>query len=618
MRHITAIVDVNGKTSVATQLIGYSGEHNAVSLEVGFTEEGLSLYSTADYFRVVVDGFYSDKLFLNQNNVIQYNLPQEVMRPPKINCQLLGYKGDESEINLILKSGVFSFQVDCSEVPFQKLDNKPDYFEEALHICTAKAESAESYSESANNFCELAESAANSALTSANYSKTYWNEVNLKASEVAANAERAERAAESVDSNNIANALKGNKTSEVVSMKDVSPIPHNVNIQLKNEDGSPCITETQTVIEQFKVGTNESDSYNWVDVAPDNIFRVSLPNGVESLKLKGAACNVAIAPIIDGQIEVGENKEVYWVSYIVSEGNTPETQYLTFNYWMVDGVLNHNFALWYDDSYENVWEGYAGTYETIFSETSKITGFAIKCGNPDNSWASFSVEALVNNDVPVKVCGKNLFDKEKSLIDGIKNETAVAISATVVMENDALLQNLKPNVKYTLSYEVECLSVPENATCIETAVGLSLRNRGISGAVANPYYRQLKAGDVINHSVSFTLNEERYTNGKFEMLAYCNNYTDKTTGAYVKPSMIIRNIQIEDGATATDYEPYIEPTTYTADENGKLTIPSMYPSMTVYTKNEGIDINAQYNRDINKAFKSLLDAVVSLGGKVNG
>ncbi|MEE0898323.1 MAG: hypothetical protein U0L88_11950, partial [Acutalibacteraceae bacterium] len=129
---------------------------------------------------------------------------------------------------------------------------------------------------------------------------------------------------------------------------------------------------------------------------------------------------------------------------------------------------------------------------------------------------------------------------------------------------------------------------------------LNLRNRGISGAVANPCYRQLKVGDVINHSVSFTLTEERYTNGKFEMLGYCNNYTDKTSGAYVKPSMIIRNIQIEEGATATEYEPYIEPTTYTADENGKLIIPSIYPSMTIVADSDAT-MSVEYNRDINKA-----------------
>lgn len=217
----------------------------------------------------------------------------------------------------------------------------------------------------------------------------------------------------------------------------------------------------------------------------------------------------------------------------------------------------------------------------------------------DVSPLQHDINVQLDNGESVTVCSKNLFDKSQSVIEGIRNETAVAISSTVVMENDALIKHLKPNVKYTLSYEVECLSVPENATCIETAVGLLLRNRGISGNVANPYYRQLKVGDVINHSVSFTLTEERYTNGKFEMLGYCNNYTDKTSGAYVKPSMIIRNIQIEEGATATDYEPYIEPTTYTADENGKLTVPSVYPAMMIVA-DEGATMSVEYNRDINK------------------
>lgn len=616
MRNITAIVDANGKTEVTTQLIGYSGEHNAVLLEVGFTNSGLSLYSVADYFRIVIDGFYSDKLFLNQENVVQYNLPQEVMKPPKVNCQLLGYKGDGTELSLILKSSVFSFQVDCSEVSLQKLDKGPDYFEEALHLCTAAAESAGSFCESASSFCETAQNSAKTATIFADKAITNTIESGNRANAAAAAAQRAERAAESLNVDNLSNALKGNKVGSVVSLKDVSSLPHSVNVQLENEDGSPCITGTETIIEEVKVGTNDSGSHNWSDVAPDNIFRFSIPNGgVSNLKINGLFRKIAIAPIVDGQIELGENAEVDWIDYSLFD----EMLYLTAEFSIVDGVLNWKFGMNYDGYIEDcgVWEGGSDSYETVLGENQKITGIAIKTVDPENSWVSFSAEALINKDVPVKVCGKNLFDKSKSIIDGIKNETAVAISSTVVMENDALIQNLKPNVKYTLSYEVECLSVPENATCIETAVGLLLRNRGISGNVANPYYRQLKVGDVINHSVSFTLTEERYTNGKFEMLGYCNNYTDKTSGAYVKPSMIIRNIQIEEGATVTECEPFVEPTTYTADENGRLTLPSVYPSMTVYTKNDGIKVNAQYNRDVNKVIISLVDAVVSLGGKVN-
>lgn len=613
MRHITAIVDVNGKTSVATQLIGYSGEHNAVLLEVGFTEEGLSLYSTADYFRVVVDGFYSDKLFLNQNNVIQYNLPQDIMKPPKINCQLLGYKGDESELSLILKSSVFSFQVDCSEVPFQKLDKGPDYFEEALHACTTAAESAKSYSDSANNFCELAQGFANSASTSEFMAISNSKAASLQASNAAAAAQRAELAAESLNVDNLSNALKGNKVGSVVSLKDVSLLSHSVNVQLENEDGSPCVLGIQNIIEELKVGTNDSNSYNWADVAPDNIFRVSLPNGVDGLKLGGLFHGIAIAPIIDGQIELGEDGETCWIDYI----RDTQTYYFFAEFTIVDGVLNYNFGISFDEDVENnVWEGDTDCYETTLGENQKITGFAIKCGNPNTSLANISVNALMNKDVPVTVCGKNLFDKSKSLIDGINTETAIGVKATKIMEHDAIVQCLKPNIEYTLSYEIECLSIPENATIREQAVGLMLRVKGGSTIVPIKY-KLLVVGDVLNYTSTFTLTEEQYNSGAMDILAYGNAYLNAEGNKEVYPMVIFRNIQIEEGATVTEYEQFVEPTTYTADENGKLTVPSMYPSMTVYTKNKGVNVNARYNRDINKAFKSLFDAVVLLGGTVN-
>ena len=208
MRNITAIVDVNGKIDLTTQFVGYSGEHNAVSLEIGFTSDGLSLYSTADYFRIVIDGFYSDNLYLSQNNTVQYILPQEVMKPPKVNCQLLGYKGDESKLGCILKSQVFSFQVECSEVPFQRIDNGPDYFEEAMHHCTVVADKANEYcssasqfSESASEFCQLAQSSAKSASIYADVAISNSKEAGVRASEAEKSAIRAERAAELFDDN---------------------------------------------------------------------------------------------------------------------------------------------------------------------------------------------------------------------------------------------------------------------------------------------------------------------------------------------------------------------------------------------------------------------------------
>lgn len=74
--------------------------------------------------------------------------------------------------------------------------------------------------------------------------------------------------------------------------------------------------------------------------------------------------------------------------------------------------------------------------------------------------------------------------------------------------------------------------------------------------------------------------------------------TDTTT--------VLSDFQFEVGDTATEYEPYVEPVTYTADENGVVSdIVAQNDSMTFFA-DEYVTIKAEYNRDINKALAKLL------------
>ena len=59
------------------------------------------------------------------------------------------------------------------------------------------------------------------------------------------------------------------------------------------------------------------------------------------------------------------------------------------------------------------------------------------------------------------------------------------------------------------------------------------------------------------------------------------------------------------GTTALPYELYKEPVTFTADENGNITVPSLAPTTTIVA-DSGVSMTAEYNRDINKAFADLL------------
>ena len=78
----------------------------------------------------------------------------------------------------------------------------------------------------------------------------------------------------------------------------------------------------------------------------------------------------------------------------------------------------------------------------------------------------------------------------------------------------------------------------------------------------------------------------------------------------------LTNVQLEIGSTATEYEPYIEPTEYTATADGIVEgVRSLYPNMTLMTDTEGVTISAEYIKDIDKAFEAVTTAVALTGGE---
>ena len=82
-------------------------------------------------------------------------------------------------------------------------------------------------------------------------------------------------------------------------------------------------------------------------------------------------------------------------------------------------------------------------------------------------------------------------------------------------------------------------------------------------------------------------------------------------------TVIFKDLQIQLGDASSDYEPYIEPTEYTPNTDGTVDgVESLYPNTTLMTDTDGVIIDCEYNRDINKAFAELQAAIISLGGNV--
>ena len=81
-------------------------------------------------------------------------------------------------------------------------------------------------------------------------------------------------------------------------------------------------------------------------------------------------------------------------------------------------------------------------------------------------------------------------------------------------------------------------------------------------------------------------------------------------------TVTVSNLQIEYGDTASLYEPYIEPTEYTANADGVVAgVKSIYPAMSFSTDTEGVNIAVNYYRDIDKVINGTAMAVALSGGE---
>lgn len=82
-------------------------------------------------------------------------------------------------------------------------------------------------------------------------------------------------------------------------------------------------------------------------------------------------------------------------------------------------------------------------------------------------------------------------------------------------------------------------------------------------------------------------------------------------------SNLIFKPMLEVGSKSTDFEERRTAVAYTPAADGTVSgVKSLYPTTTLMTDTEGVIINAEYNRDINKAFAELQQAIISLGGNV--
>jgi len=131
--------------------------------------------------------------------------------------------------------------------------------------------------------------------------------------------------------------------------------------------------------------------------------------------------------------------------------------------------------------------------------------------------------------------------------------------------------------------------------------------------------------DGTRKSITFTMSDDFIKNYRITLVQlFTTNFN----------SGLCSNIQIEEGTSHSGYTEYVGDLSdmvlsvyegesqanlleYIPDADGTVVgVISQYPVTAMGSDTRGVVINCEYNRDINKAYEELVDAIISLGGNV--
>ena len=161
-------------------------------------------------------------------------------------------------------------------------------------------------------------------------------------------------------------------------------------------------------------------------------------------------------------------------------------------------------------------------------------------------------------EIPVVISGKNVWDKSKESQDLSAGVAGYSRSRDIVFSNSVVRQMLLPSTTYRISFDIECVSVPQDSTILNKAVGFTLINTNNPAEGIGLYKAaEVYEGYTSHYSQKFTTPANLLDQDKSYVIRfYTNKREDNNTGTEVFPTVKFTNIQIEEGNIETAYEPY--------------------------------------------------------------
>ena len=554
MREFQIMVDPLGAVTVSgsSRLLGYGGEHNVARLNINFNDYEQSVFKDAGYYRLALGDYYSDALYL-ENGKLSYLVPFDAVTPPMIYCQIIGYTDKEGEPVKIAKSSVFTMEVKFSKVPRAVISNSTDVFERTLAKCEVALKSS---LEASNEARLYAESAALSMERSVESSAVAIQSAN--SARVAA--EKAEEAIGTLENfamlnNNVANAIKRTAKGNVVSVSDVSPIEHDVQVKLTSD----ILTDFSNI----KVKRHGKNLYPGITNAAYNssnnnvAFEVTQNGGI---KLEGTASGLVIININVIDLPNG--------TYTASTSLQGVSAWAFFT----DGE-------------------YTGGSPFTITDTRKIRLLQIRIPN----------EITVSDVCYYQIEEGTVPTEYEPYIEPM--EYSVNADGTIGGENSVIYTESDGNnfVTYT---KVEDADPDYGYLTFDTSLMGNAKALRLTAKLQT-------ASPTFVYDFSFTRGVTADSYGTATDI-----YTDETYPITADAVVISVENGMPEKLYTTGAESLIK---YTAELifEGDTTIKSIYPSMSLLTDTDGVLIDVEYNRDINKAFAELQEAIINLGGILN-
>ena len=342
------------------------------------------------------------------------------------------------------------------------------------------------------------------------------------------------------------NPLKGTASGEIISMRDVSPVEHEMEVKASSKN---------LLSYPYYQTTREVSGITFTD------------NGDGTITVNGTATANAQFLIIASSQEYYLKKGIYTVSGCPSGGD------------------KGGYAIWFTGARDT---GTGATFEhggglfyiniTISAGTT-VQNLTFKPQLEEDTTATAYTPFINVNEAKLLKQGGNLFDMNLfyKKVGAINPDGSLTVSASYVYQNIVEITGMLPKGTYTVS--------------------------NISGKTL---YIQSKSGDYSVYCVvgkSFTF--------EYDGISYLRFLTDSQAAN----ESFTYKIMLNPGTTALPYELYITPTEYAINADGTVEgVTSLYPTTTLYADTAGVLINAEYNRDINKAFAELMEKIEKIGG----